>query len=164
MPRPVLNTLALHPARQAWHTAIGQAVVAFGTLERLMLEWAAELAHDPSLLKTFHKAAMKSIAPALQRVLRAAKGRLPKAEFEDAMGAISEAIALVDDRNDVAHGWLGTDDDTPSGQIAFLVAKKDHRPKLVTGVRDLDWVNDVGRRIMLATWWVDDALTKLADS
>lgn len=147
---PASRILNNHPLIGEWKAAIGHVVVAFGAVERLMLAWAIALTDDEDLLRRHHKNDMKKIAPAVRRIVTAKRGVLPDRPFKAAMDFIDRAESLIPHRNDVAHGWIVSG---PSGGFALLVAKKDQRPKLVFGVRDLGWVVDCGRKM-------DDAIIR----
>jgi hypothetical protein len=143
----VLKTLSRHPDGAIWHAAIGRVVVTFGTLERVLLGWADAFAPDMKLMQKHHKDGMKQIAPALRRVIETRSSRIPKVVFDEAMAAIAEAVSLTADRNDAVHGWL----EIANGRIRFFVPKIDSRPKLVVGVRDVEWLNDAAKRIRDST-------------
>jgi hypothetical protein len=143
----VLKTLSRHPDGPTWNAAIGRVVVTFGTLERVLLAWSDAFAPDMKLMQKHHKGGMKQIAPALRRVIETRSSRIPKIVFDEAMAAIAEAVSLTVDRNDAAHGWL----EIAAGHIRFFVPNIDSRPKLVHGVRDIEWLNGVAKRIRDAT-------------
>jgi hypothetical protein len=147
MKTPTLHTISEHPEGPIWHAAIGRVIVSFGTLERVLLSWADAFAPNAKLMQKHHKHGMKEIAPALRRVLETKSSRIPRAKFEKAMAAIAEAISLTNDSNDAAHGWLESADDTDDGPGGFFVARIDSRPKLIHGVRDVEWLNDAARRM-----------------
>ena len=86
-------------------------------------------------------------APALRRVVESKSSRIPKADFDEAMAAIAEAIALTAERNEAAHGWLELAD----GKFRFFVPKIDGGPKLICGARDIEWLTGVAKRIRAAT-------------
>src|SRR5690349_16788480 len=95
-------TASLH----AWHALIGRAVVSFGILERVTLEWVHAMARDRQLATRLHKGDMKSFAPALRRQLQLVHRKLPPATLRRATNAVDRAERLTGDRNDIAHGWL----------------------------------------------------------
>jgi hypothetical protein len=144
---PSLQTVTGHPDGPTWQAAIGRVVVNFGTLERVLLTWADTFAPDMKLMQKHHKAGMKQIAPALRRVVESKSSRIPKADFDEAMAAIAEAIALTAERNEAAHGWLELAD----GKFRFFVPKIDGGPKLICGARDIEWLTGVAKRIRAAT-------------
>jgi hypothetical protein len=143
----VLKTLSGHADGPIWHAAIGRVVVTFGTLERVLLGWADAFAPNMKLMQKHHKHGMKEIAAALRRVIETRSSRIPKIVFDEAMAAIAEAVLLTADRNDAAHGWLEIAD----GHIRFFVPKIDSRPKVVIGVRDVEWLNGAAKRIRDST-------------
>lgn len=147
MSTPRLQTLSRHPEGPAWHAAIGSVVVAFGTLERVLLSWADTFAPDMKLMQKHHKGGMKQIAPVLRRVLETKSSRISKPLFDEAMAAIAEAISLTQDRNDAAHGWIEIVD----GHFRFFVPKIDSPAKPLHGVRDVEWLNGVAKRIRNST-------------
>jgi hypothetical protein len=162
MSQPKLVTLTNHPDGRRWHAAIGRVVVTFGTLERLLLSYAELFAPTLGLLRKHHKDDMKAIAPALKRVIESRANLLPRLLYKEVMAGIVEAESLIQARNDAAHGWLQTKDDTEPGPIGFFVAKKDSRPKRVFGVRELEWLNEVAKRIRDNTRRNHAALTAIA--
>jgi hypothetical protein len=147
MKAPSLQTVTGHPDGPPWQAAIGRVVVNFGTLERVLLTWADTFAPDMNLMEKHHKSGLKQIAPALRRVIESKSSRIPKAVFDEAMAAIAEAIALTAERNDAAHGWLEIAD----GHFRFFVPKTNGPPNLDHGVRDIEWLTGVAKRIREAT-------------
>jgi len=136
-----------HPEDQQWHSAIGRAVVGFGTLERQLLYWAAGVRQNYDLVKAYHKKDLKTIVELVERSLESDKQRLSSEDYSEATRLLGEARGLVQDRNDVAHGWLSTFNDLPDGQICLMLAKKDQRLLLVFAKRDLAWICGVADRI-----------------
>lgn len=141
---PSSRMLRRHPHSGEWKEAIGHVIVAFGTLERLMVEWAIALTGNDDLRRRHHKDDMKAIAPAVRRIVKAKKNSFPDRPFNRAIEFIDRAEKLIQSRNDVAHGWLGGGR-TPNDPMVLLVAKRDQRQKLIFGVRDLGWVISCGR-------------------
>ena len=123
------------------------AVVGFGTLERQLLYWAAGVRQNYDLVKAYHKKDLKTIVELVERSLESDKQRLSSEDYSEATRLLGEARGLVQDRNDVAHGWLSTFNDLPDGQICLMLAKKDQRLLLVFAKRDLAWICGVADRI-----------------
>lgn len=144
---PAIEILKDQPRIDEWKVAVGHVIVAFGALERAMLDWAIILSGDEEMLRRHHKDDMKAIAPAVRRVVKKLKTHFPEREFAFAMGLIERAEKLIQDRNDVAHAWFTRSGNMTTGKISLLVAKRDQRTKLVFGVRDLGWVKECGRKI-----------------
>ena len=161
MTRPVLNVLKKHELAEQWHSAIGQVVVSFGTLERLMLHWAAEFDGNPKLLKKHHKNGMKEIAPELRRVLQRRRQRLPLPQLEKALEEIKQAEALTQVATTLPMAGWGLTMTRPMVESPSWLRKEDERPKLVTGVRDLAWLLGAGHRINAAVQRMERALTSL---
>jgi hypothetical protein len=153
-----------HPEEQLWHSAIGRAVVAFGTLERQLLYWVAGVRQNPDLVKAYHKEDMKAIVELVERSLESYKTRLPSDDYREATRLLGEARNMVQDRNDIAHGWLSTFNDEPDGQICLMLAKKDRRPFLVFAKRDLAWISGVAVRIEAASAQLLIVLSRLEAS
>jgi hypothetical protein len=150
-----------HPEEQQWHSAIGRAVVSFGTLERQLLYWVAGVRQNPDIVKAYHKADMKKIVELVEDSLESYQKRLPADDYSEAITLLREARGLVQDRNDIAHGWLSTSNDQPDGQICLMLAKKDPRPFLVFARRDLTWISGVADRIESATVRLQPILLRL---
>jgi hypothetical protein len=150
-----------HPEEQQWHSAIGRAVVSFGTLERQLLYWVAGVRKNPDMVKAYHKVDMKKIVELLEDSLESYQKRLPPDDYREAIRLVHEARRLVQDRNDVAHGWLSTMNDRPDGHICLMLAKKDPRPFLVFAKRDLAWIRDVADRIEAASVQLRAVLLRL---
>jgi hypothetical protein len=135
------------PAIASWHRLIGRAIVSFGTLEQLTLSWASALSRDPQMSLRLHKNDMKAFAPALEKELRKMEHKLPRPKYQRALKAVRAASALINDRNDIAHGWL----QAYEGTALLFVAKPVRGGKMVIGVRKHAWAADVIARTDLAT-------------
>lgn len=74
--KPIITT---DPGTKRWMMELGRAIVFFGVLERLMLDWAALLRCDPKLLARHQKADMKRIARLLHKAVQASDRGVPLA-------------------------------------------------------------------------------------
>jgi hypothetical protein len=83
-----------HPEEQQWHSAIGRAVVSFGTLERHLLYRAAGVRQNYDLSKAYHKEDMKKIVELVVGSLESYKQRLSPEDYGEATRLLSDAPTL----------------------------------------------------------------------
>lgn len=152
------------PTLATWHQLIGRAIVSFGLLERVTLDWAGVLEGDPEMYRQYQMGDMKAFAPALRRVIAKRERRLPAAAVARVSAAIDVAESLIRDRNDIAHGWLDASGKYPHSMFSLAVSKPPRDGQIVIGFRLLVWVADVVAKTDAATVELHAALTELAAS
>lgn len=130
------------PGTKRWMMELGRAIVFFGVLERLMLDWAALLRNDSKLLAKHHKADMKKIAPLLHQAVQHRAHAVPPAARNRALAAVKRAERLTNPRNDIAHSrveFMPTQDGTHV-PVGLVIAKPLRAGRRVFAMRWFEWL------------------------
>ncbi|MGH8287056.1 MAG: hypothetical protein ACRETT_15005 [Steroidobacteraceae bacterium] len=149
-----------------WMMEIGRAIVFFGVLERLMLDWAAQLRGDKRLLVKYHNADIKRIAPLLRRGVLRWKHALPRQIVVEALESIKRAEGLSGSRNDVAHSRVEFGLTNTGGQvpIGLLIARRPRQGRRVFALRRLEWLTDFVQQTKQTTKDVQNAMEAVANA
>ena len=130
------------PGTRRWMMELGRAIVFFGVLEGLMLDWAALLRSDARLLARYHKDDMKKIAPLLRKAVQHWAHAVPPATRRRALAAVKRAERLTNPRNDIAHSrveFMPAQDGTHV-PVGLVIGKPLRAGRRVFALRRFDWL------------------------
>jgi len=154
------------PGTKRWMMELGRAIVFFGVLERLMLDWAALLCNDPKLLAKHHKADMKKIAPLLHKVVQRFAHAVPPAARSRALAAVKRAERLTNPRNDIAHSrveFMPAQDGTHV-PVGLVIAKPMRAGRRVFALRRFEWLAEFVQEAKTTTREIQAAMEGLSEA
>jgi len=154
------------PGTKRWMMELGRAIVFFGVLERLMLDWVVLLRSDPKLLAGHHKADMKKIAPLLRKAVQDSAHAVPTAARNRALAAVKRAEKLANPRNDIAHSrveFMPAQDGTHV-PIGLVIAKPLRAGRKVFGLRRFEWLAEFVQEAKATTKEMHAAMEGLSDA
>ena len=154
------------PGTKRWMMELGRAIVFFGVLERLMLDWAALLRSNPKLLARHHKADMKKIAHLLHKAVQDSDHAVPLAARNRALAAVKRAERLANPRNDIAHSrvkFMPAQDGTHV-PIGLVIAKPLRAGRRVFGLRRFEWLAEFVQEAKATTKEMHAAMEGLSDA
>ena len=154
------------PGTKRWMMELGRAIVFFGVLERLMLDWAALLRSDPKLLARHHKADIKKIARLLHKAVQDSDHAVPPAARNRALAAVKRAERLTNPRNDIAHSrvkFMPAQDGTHV-PIGLVIAKPTRAGRRVFALRRFEWLAEFVQEAKATTKEMQAAMEGLSDA
>ena len=154
------------PGTKRWMMELGRAIVFFGVLERLMLDWAALLRCDPKLLARHQKADMKKIARLLHKAVQDSDHRVLQAVRNRALAAVRRAERLTNPRNDIAHSrvrFMPAQDGTHV-PIGLVIAKPLRAGRKVFALRRFEWLVEFVQEAKATTKEMQAAMEGLSDA
>lgn len=167
MNKPQFKLIATtDPGTKRWMMELGRAIVFFGVLERLMLDWAALLRSDPKLLARHHKADMKKIVRLLHKAVQDSDHAVPAATRKRALAAVKRAERLTNPRNDIAHSrvkFMPAQDGTHV-PIGLVIAKPLRAGRRVFGLRRFEWLAEFVQEVKTTTKEMQAAMEGLSDA
>jgi len=154
------------PGTKRWMMELGRAIVFFGVLERLMLDWAALLRGDPKLLAKHHKDEMKKIAQLLRKAVKHWAHAVPPDVRDRVLASITRAESLTNPRNDIAHSRVEfmPAKDGVHVPVALLVAKPLRAGRRVFALRRFEWLAAFVQEAKATTKELHVAIESLADA
>ena len=154
------------PGTKRWMMELGRGIVFFGVLERLMLDWAALLRCDPTLLAKHQKSDMKKIARLLHKAVQDSNHGVPPAARKRTLAAVKRAERLTNPRNDIAHSrvkFMPAQDGTHV-PIGLVIAKPLRAGRRVFALRRLEWLVEFVQEAKATTKEMQAAMEGLSDA